>query len=83
MVLIPIFGFVAYVWHGRAFDYGFAQLNFGVASNPGVFHPAEEVHQVLAYCLFGLAALHAAAALYHHFVRRNGVLLRMLPGGTG
>ncbi len=33
MVLIPIFGFVAYVWHGRAFDYGFAQLNFGVASN--------------------------------------------------
>ena len=69
MVLIPIFGIVAYVWHGRAFDYGFAQLNFGVASNPGVFHPAEEVHQVLAYCLFGLAALHAAAALYHHFVR--------------
>ena len=83
MVLIPIFGVVAYVWHGRAFDFGFAQLNFGVDSNPGVFHPAEEVHQVLAYCLFGLAGLHAVAALYHHFVRRNGVLLRMLPGGTG
>ena len=83
MVLIPIFGVVAFVWHGRAFDYGSAQLNFGVASNPGVFHPAEEVHQVLAYCLFGLAALHAAAALYHHFVRRDGVLLRILPGGTG
>ena len=83
MVLIPIFGIVAYVWHGRAFDYGFAQLNFGVASNPNVFHPAEDVHQVLAYCLFGVAALHAAAALYHHFVRRNGVLLRILPGGTG
>jgi cytochrome b561 len=27
--------------------------------------------------------LHAAAALYHHFIRRDGVLLRMLPGGTG
>ena len=38
---------------------------------------------MLAYCLFGLAALHALAALYHHFVRRDGVLLRMLPGGTG
>ena len=82
MVLIPIFGIVAYVWHGRVFDYGIAQLNLGVASNPGVFHPAEEVHQILAYCLFGLAALHAAAALYHHFVRRDGVLLRMLPGRT-
>ena len=83
MVLIPIFGIVANVRHGRAFDYGFAQLNLGVASTPGVFHPAEEVHQVLAYCLFGVAAIHAAAALYHHFVRRDGVLLRMLPGGTG
>ena len=37
MVLIPIFGIVTYVWHGRVFDYGFAQLNFGVASNRGVF----------------------------------------------
>ena len=83
MVLIPIFGIVAFVWHGRVFDYGVAQLNFGVASNREVFHPVEEVHQVLAYGLFGLAALHAAAALYHHFVRRDGVLLRMLPGGTG
>jgi cytochrome b561 len=83
MVLIPAFGFVAYVWHGRAFDYGFAQLNFGVASNRDVFPLAEKVHQALAYCLFGLAALHAGAALYHHFVRRNGVLLRMLPRGTG
>lgn len=83
MVLTPIFGVVTYVWHGRVFDYGFAQINFGVASNRGVFRPAQEVHQVLAYGLFGLAALHAAAAFYHHFVRRDGVLLRMLPGGTG
>lgn len=83
MVLIPILGFVAYVWHGRAFNYGFVQLNFGNASNRDVFHPAQQIHQVLAYCLFGLAALHAAGALYHHFVRRDGVLLRMLPGGTG
>ena len=83
MVLIPAFGFVAYVWHGLAFDYGFAKLNFGVASNRAVFPLAEKVHQALAYCLFALAALHAGAALYHHFVRRNGVLLRMLPGGTG
>jgi cytochrome b561 len=83
MVLIPMFGFVAFVWHGRVFDYGLARLNFGVAANRGVFEPAEEIHQLLAYCLFGLAALHALAALYHHFVRRDGVLVRMLPGGTG
>jgi cytochrome b561 len=83
MALIPFFGFIAYVWHGRAFDYGIFRLNFGVASNPDAFHPAEKVHQLLAYALFGLAGLHAAGALWHHFARRDGVLMRMMPGGTG
>jgi cytochrome b561 len=38
----------------------------------------EETHEVLANALIALAAVHVAAALYHHFVRRDGVLLRML-----
>ena len=32
-----------------------------------------------ARALLGLVALHVAAALYHQFIRRDGVLLRMLP----
>ena len=83
MLLVPVVGVVARVWHGRPFDYGLFQLNFGVASNPAVFHPAEKIHQLLAYALFALAGAHIAGALYHHFVRRDGVLLRMMPGGTG
>ena len=83
MLAIPVLGIIAYVWHGRSFDYGLFQLNFGVASNPGVFHPAEKMHQWLAYALFALAGLHAAGALWHHYIRRDGVLMRMLPGGTG
>jgi cytochrome b561 len=38
MLLIPIFGVVAYVWHGRAFDYGLLALNFGV---PGFWSEAQ------------------------------------------
>jgi cytochrome b561 len=83
MVLIPIFGVVAFVWHGRVFDYGLFQLNFGVSSNHDIFHPAEKIHQWLAYALFGLAAVHVAGALWHQVVRRDGVLLRILPGGAG
>ncbi|WP_455271846.1 cytochrome b [Rhizobium herbae] len=37
-----------------------------------------EAHALLAYCLAGLVVLHAAAALYHHFRRRDEVLTRML-----
>ncbi len=36
------------------------------------------VHAATAYLLAALAALHAAAALYHHYIRRDAVLLRML-----
>ena len=35
-------------------------------------------HMLLAYGLLGLVVLHAGAALYHHFIRRDRVLSRML-----
>jgi cytochrome b561 len=38
------------------------------------------VHQLLGLAIAGLAALHIAAALYHHFVRRDRVLMRMISG---
>jgi superoxide oxidase len=37
-------------------------------------------HEFVAYLLLGLIGLHAAAALFHHFVRRDNVLIAMLPG---
>lgn len=36
-------------------------------------------HVALSYGVFGLALLHAGAALWHQFVRRDGLLLRMWP----
>ena len=80
MLLTPTVGIVAYVWHGKSFDYGLFQLNFGVPSNPPVFRSAEEIHQLLAYALFALAGLHVLGALWHQYIRRDGVLLRILPG---
>lgn len=37
-------------------------------------------HAVAAYTLAALAAVHVAAALKHHWVDRDGLLTRMLPG---
>jgi cytochrome b561 len=42
----------------------------------------EEAHELTAYALVGLAGVHAAAALYHHFVLRDSVLRRMISGRT-
>jgi cytochrome b561 len=38
----------------------------------------EEAHEILFNLLFGLALLHVAAALKHHFFDRDGVLRSML-----
>ena len=38
------------------------------------------VHGLLGTVIAGLAVAHIAAALFHHFVRRDGILLRMISG---
>jgi len=38
-----------------------------------------ELHTVLGDAILWLAGAHAAAAIYHHFVMKDGVLLSMLP----
>jgi cytochrome b561 len=38
------------------------------------------VHALIGAAIAGLAAVHIGAALYHHFVRKDRVLLRMITG---
>lgn len=82
LFVIPIIGVVTFVYHGRVFDFGLFQFDPGVKKNRAIFHPTEDIHGYLAYALFGLAGLHALAALWHRFVRHDGVLARMWPSGT-
>ena len=42
----------------------------------------ENVHVVLAWSAIVLIPLHVAGALYHQFVRRDGVMKQMLPGAA-
>ncbi len=79
MVILPLVGIVAFVWHARVFDFGLFKIDFGVASNKPVYEAAEEIHEFLAFSLFGLVGLHALAALWHHFMRKDGTLARMSP----
>jgi cytochrome b561 len=81
MFVIPIIGIVTFIWHGRAFNFGIFQIDFGVKSNRAVFNPTEDIHGYLAYALFALAGVHALAALWHHFIQHDGVLRRMWPIG--
>lgn len=80
MVAMPVSGWVI----NSAAD--FPLRWFGLFLVPSLTGPdeqlqdaAETVHFVLFWTLLGVVLLHAAAALHHHLVRGNDVLLRMLP----
>jgi len=47
--------------------------------DPGVKETVEELHEWFGNAVLILAALHAAAALFHRFVLKDDVLRRMLP----
>ena len=59
---------------------------FGLITLPSIAAPkahwaltAGDVHATAMWVLLALVGLHAAAALYHHVVRHDGTLRRMLP----
>jgi cytochrome b561 len=83
LFVTPVLGFITFIYHGRIFDFGLFQIDFGIKKNRTVFEPTEDFHGYLAYALFTLAGLHAAAALWHQFYLRDGVLLRMWPRKSG
>jgi cytochrome b561 len=48
--------------------------------NKALRHTVEDLHGLAANTVIILAGLHAAAALVHHYVWKDNVLRRMLPG---
>ena len=60
--------------------FGLVTLPHLVAPRARIGMQAGDLHTFLAWTLLALVGLHVAAALYHYFVRRDGVLQRMLPG---
>lgn len=50
-----------------------------MATSPDMADSLQEWHQWASWGLAGLVAMHIAAALWHHLIRRDGVLASMLP----
>ena len=66
---------------------GFPVVLFGQLPLPDLLSPNKELAEQIkplhgwgAFALVGLAGLHMAAALKHHFIDRDGLLARMWPG---
>jgi cytochrome b561 len=83
LFLLPVLGWIDASWHGMPIVMFGLALPKLVATRASLWGWTGDVHSLLAnYVLLGLVGLHVAAALYHYFIRRDGVLQRMLPAGS-
>lgn len=81
MIIMPLSGWL------MSSAKGHTTVWFGVLPLPDLLEKnhdlgvaLEEVHSILAFVILGLVGVHVAAALKHHFMDRDEVLTRMVPG---
>ena len=60
--------------------YGMFSLPKPAWPNAGLRTTVENLHALSANSILWVAGLHAAAALWHQYIRRDGLLGRMIPG---
>ncbi len=78
LVAMPLLGLSASLLRGNLVLFGIAVPQL-MAADRQLSRQILAAHGAVALALLGLIALHVAAALQHHFIRRDDVLLRMLP----
>ncbi len=79
MVVIPLIGILMLWLKGRGIPvFGLFDLASPFGANRTLAKLLEEGHEVAAHGLLLLAGGHAAAALFHHYALRDGVLGRMI-----
>ena len=80
LITLPVLGILLAWSRGDALSF------FGLFTIPAPFQPdrniartIQELHNLGANGILILAGIHALAALWHHFIRKDDVLERMLP----
>jgi cytochrome b561 len=83
LLVQPILGLLHTNAHGDRVNLFFlGQLPALIGRDRPLARQLLEVHEMVGLLLLGLIGLHASAALYHHFWRRDDTLAAMLPRGT-
>jgi len=79
MIVLPLLGWLTLSAEGDAIPFFGLQLPALVGENEQLAERVEDLHTTLATAGYFLIGLHAAAALFHHYVQRDNTLRRMLP----
>ena len=82
LFVLPILGWINASWRNMPIVMLGLELPKLVATRAAGWGWTGDVHGLLAnYLMLALVGLHVAAAVYHYFFRRDGVLARIFPRG--
>lgn len=80
LLCVPVAGWIGVSLFPALDVFGWFRLPALAAPDKAAAQTVLAIHGWLALLLVAVAGMHVAAALFHHLVRRDGVLARMLPG---
>ena len=79
MIGMPLAGWLILSAEGKPVPFFGLELPALVGENKDLAKIADEIHETAGVVGYWLIGLHAAAALFHHYVVRDDTLRRMLP----
>lgn len=80
LLLVPLLGWYGVSLYGARSLFGIVSLPPLAAQNQDAATTVFLLHFFAAMAMLAMIGAHVGAAIFHHFIRRDGVLRRMLPG---
>ncbi len=79
MIGLPLMGWLSLNAAGKPVPFFGIQLPTLIAENKALAKSLKEFHEIAGKASYFLIGLHALAALFHHYIKRDNTLTRMLP----
>ena len=79
MIGMPLLGWLVLSASAKPIPFFGLQLPALIGENKSFADALKEIHETIGTIGYWLIGLHAAAALFHHYVTRDNTLARMLP----
>jgi len=80
MFVMPITGMLMSQFAGYPVSvFGWFDMPSFFSKNESLAHFFKETHEISSFIIMGIVGIHVFAAFFHHYVRKDNVLTRMLP----
>ena len=77
MLGMPVLGILALAWSGKPIAFFGASWTLPLMVDASLGRSIKDIHEAGANLVFAAVGLHAAAALWHQFIVKDGLLMRM------